>query len=362
MIDDPITFFSIDLMKGKKLCLLPMARMRADEPVWLAEKLIFYPANSIVPSKLRVVWEPKHELDMFYARNHAVHPGFAEAEGNELHWLKSAAKQVTADELFQGGLLAFPFDMDWALFLTPESHEFHLNLISRAAAHAEKLLNLIRFDYCRIDLPETLPERAGLLENKQFSAALFYTLQDNESYIIAGDVIRQSFVTGLGLEVDGIAVQSISSGEVGNIASHALQMHTDALEAPTDTAKFINLINLIDYLAQPSDYLTMVKAKGQIARHVAKSPAEYQRIIEDFKYLTSLKDDKSKNIGLRHNIIHMGRRLEDILDTSERRDVLIRMNRYAGMVIKDLLDLSEYTWLEVEQLREAYGKALGLHT
>ena len=363
MIDDPIAFFSDDLMGGKKLCLLPLARLHAEEAVLLSEKLIFYPASCLVNSQLRVVWEPKREWDNFLAKNHAIHPAFATAEGSEAHWIKSAATGVTTDDLLQGGLLAFPLDVDWASFLAPRSQKIHLNLISLAAAHAERHMNQIRFDYCRIDLPETLPDRAGLLKNKQFSAALFYKLQDNESYIIAGDVVRQSFVTGLGLDINGGTVRTFPSGEVGNIANHALQMHTDALEAPNDTAKFINLINLLEYLAEPSDYISMVNAKGKIARHAAKTPSEYKKIIEDFKFLTRDKDkDEGNNkVGLRHNIIHIGKRLEDMLDTCERKEVLIRMQRYAGIVIEAFLKLSDCTWPEVEQLRERYGEKLGLN-
>ena len=361
MINDPIAFFSPELMEGRILCLLPLTRVHADCAVLLCEKMVFYPANSIRPSKLRVVWEPKREYERFEAKNHAMHPEYATAEGNELHWIKSAATGVTADDLFRSGLLAFTLDLDWQAFLCPESHEAHLDVISTAAAHAEKRLNQLRFDYCRIDLPDTLPERAGLLANRQFSAGLFYRLQDNESYIIAGNVIRQRFVTGMGLELDGVSIPAFPAGETGNIAQRALQMHTDALEAPNDTAKFINLINLLEYVADPFAYLSMKKTKGTIARHVAGDRSEYEKILEDFKFLTS-NAIEDKNDGLRHNIVHMGKRLEDMLGIVERKAALIRMNHYARIVIDDLLNLSDRSWSEVEQLRITYGKNLGLNT
>lgn len=360
MIADPTVFFSAELAEGRKLCLLPMSRMHAEEPVWLARELLFYPANTLSSAPLRVAWEPKRELEEFFAKNHAVHPEFATAEGTELHWIKSAATEVTVEDLITGGLLAFPIDLDWDSFLAPASHEAHLHLISYAAAHAEKYMNQIRFDNCRINTPEILPERAGLLENKQFSAALFYTQQDNESYIIAGDLVRQRFVTGLGLEICGAVVRTFPSGEVWHITSHALQMHTDALEAPNDTAKFINLINLLDYLAAPSDYLPMAKAKAKIARHVAKTRSEYDAIIEDFKFLTSAKDEDNQNFGLRHNIIHIGKRLEDMLIATERKEVLARMDGYARKVIEDLFKLSGQTWSDVEAMRSSKGNTLGL--
>tara|TARA_R100000935_G_scaffold39809_1_gene61315 strand:+ start:3334 stop:4416 length:1083 start_codon:yes stop_codon:yes gene_type:complete len=360
MVADPIEFFSDELLNGKKLCILPIARMHAEEPVWLSEWLVFYPAKWLEASSFNIAWEPKREWDAFLAKNHAIHPEWAHAEGDELNWIKSAATNVTADDIFQGGVLAFPIDMEWEALLGPESHEAHLCLIATAAAHAEEWLSLVRLYYCRIDLPETLPEHAGLLENKQFSAALFYTIQDNESYIIAGDCIRQRFVTGLGLEVRDVSVRTSPPGEVFNLANHALRMHTQALEAANDTSKFIILMNLLEFLAHPSDYMNMVKVKGKIARHVARTRVEYDEIIEDFKFLTSLKDDNGKNVGLRENIIHNGRRLEDLLSQPQCKEVLIRMERYASIVIKDFLRLSDQTWAEVEKYRLERGKELNV--
>ena len=59
MIADPTVFFGAALTEGRKLCLLPMSRMHAEEPVWLARELLFYPANTLSSAALRVVWEPK---------------------------------------------------------------------------------------------------------------------------------------------------------------------------------------------------------------------------------------------------------------------------------------------------------------
>lgn len=360
MIENPIDFFSTDLISGKKLCLLPIARMYADYPVWLSEKMVFYPPNYLDQSKLHIVWEPDRELKNFNAKESAISAKYIKVEGTELCWMQSAATMVTSEDFLQGGVLAFPMDMDWDSFLSPSSHATHLDFIALAVSYAEKVINHVRFDCCRIDQHETLPERAGLLQNKLFSAALFYNIQDNESYLIAGDVVLQSFTTGLGIDISGAAVPTLPSGEVKNLVSHALQMHTDALEAPNDTAKFINLVNLLEYLADPSEYIPMKKVKGRIARHVAKTISEYEKIIEDFKFLTSKKDLDGSNIGLRHNIIHLGKRLEDILDAEERKAILIRMDRYASMVIEDLLNMSDSNWSDVETLREAYGEKLGI--
>lgn len=68
MIADPTVFFSAELAEGRKLCLLPMSRMHAEEPVWLARELLFYPANTLSSAPLRVAWEPKRELEEFFCQ------------------------------------------------------------------------------------------------------------------------------------------------------------------------------------------------------------------------------------------------------------------------------------------------------
>ena len=360
MLENPAGYFLRKLSERRKLCLLPITRLSADTPVLLADDLIYYPENFFETNLLNVVWEPKREFENLVYKNSVMHPSVVDVAGVELHWMKSAVTQVSASDFFSEGLLAFPIDMDWNTFLAPISHEFHLSLISKAASQVEKLLNLIRFDYCRIDLMETLPGKAGLMRNSSLSSALFYTLDDHESYIIAGDVVRHAFVAGIGLQIDGCKVRSFAGGEVYNIASHALQMHTDALEASNYTAKFINLINLLDYLAEPFDFLGMAKAKGRIARHIARSTEEYEKVIEDFKFLTSKINGLGNNIGLRHNIIHTGARIEELLSAHEVKDVLRRMDRYASAVIEDLLEMSTKQWSDVETLRLQKGKKLGL--
>lgn len=57
-----------------------------------------------------------------------------------------------------------------------------------AAAAAKAALDLVRFHYCRIDLADTLPGRAGHIPDPGFSAALLYDPQPQSSHIVASDI------------------------------------------------------------------------------------------------------------------------------------------------------------------------------
>ncbi|MHC9237258.1 hypothetical protein ACX9MO_16660 [Pseudooceanicola sp. 502str34] len=362
MIEDPRIKFSSELQAGARLCLLPFSRVYAEEPIQLAENLIFYPPGSLSADDLHVVSFPAHEWQEAVCRSDANTPGRIEASGSDLTWLKSGATQITIDDFFDCGLLALPVVLNWDEFLEARNHQVHLDAISVAARQAEAIIDLLRFWYCKIDLPDSLPGRAGYLPKRRFTAGLFYSLEDHESYIVAGQLVTHDIVAGLGLEInEGCFVPELEHGEVGNIARRGLRLHSTALEAASDTEKFLQLMTLIEYLADPDGYIAMQKVKKQIGRHVAQDRTEYDEIMQDFRFLTSMgKDSSGRDPGLRHNVVHVGANLEDLLDQAERRDVLNRVNRYIGVVLTHFIERSDKGWDAIEHYRSERGIALGL--
>ena len=364
MIDDPRIAFVSALQAGARLCLLPFSRVFAEEPIQLAENLVFYPPGSLTRDDLRVVSFPAHEWQEAERRSEASTPGRIEASGSDLTWLKSGATKITIADFFDCGLLALPVVLDWDEFLEARDHQVHLDAIAVAARQAEAIIDLLRFWYCRIDLPNTLPGRVGYLPKPRFTAGLFYSLEDHESYVVAGELVTHDIVAGLGLEIDeGCFLPELEHGEVGNIARRGLRLHSTALEAASDTEKFLQLMTLIEYLADPDGYITMQKVKKRIGRHVAKNQTDYDAIMQDFRFLTSMgKDTEGRDQGLRHNVVHVGANLEDRLDQAERRDVLNRVNRYVGVVLTHFIERSGEGWDAIEQYRNERGIALGLET
>jgi hypothetical protein len=348
-MNDPRTVFRDQLDAGQALCLLPLGRVLVEQPTQLSESLILYPPTFLKADDFRVVSYPANEYRAVEAC------GF----GNNLPWFQSGGTLLELDSVFGSALLALPVDLDWETFFEPETHAVHLAMISSAAAKAEAVLDLVRFYYCRIDLPNTLPGPAGYLAREGVSAALFYSLADHESYVIGGQAITHSVVIGLGLDMDSVmSVDIPDGGEVGNLARHALRLYSAALEAPDDTAKFMQLMVLLEFLSDPDRFQVMQKAKKPIARHVARDRADYEAIIADFRTLTS--DDNTPNQGLRHNIVHLGRRLEDLLGSEDRNAVLKRLNRYVWVTLEDFIERGDADWQVILDYRRDQGLALGL--
>lgn len=348
------------LAEGEQLCLLPIARVLVEDADWLSPDVGLFPPESLQPDLLRVVSWPEHDFQQSFGR---ARPGAGVMLGGDaLHWSKSGATRIDLPDFFASALLAFPVALDWDAFLAPSSHEAHLDMLAAAMERVERVMDLVRFEQCNAWTPQKLPGRAGLLAETNFCAGLFYAPRDHESYIIAGQILTHQIIAGIGLDLTGhVTVEPLANGDVGSIARHALRLYGEALEAGTETSRFVQMMSLIEFLADPAEHMVMAKVKKQIGRQIARDRSDYDAIMQDFFYLSSEGGTASaSNRGLRHNIVHRGKRLEELVDRAERVAVFKRLSRYAGAVIQDLRAHSAEQWNAIEALRSEGAQRLGL--
>lgn len=323
--------------------------------------MVIYPPGMLSPDALNLVWWPARGKSELEYKNR-VSDQVTKLEGDDLHWYKSAATQIERHSLFESTMVAVTVDIDWNQFLEPLSHDFHLDCIASGTSVAEPQMDRIRFELCDPTVPQVVPGLVGFDSGSGFSAGIFYTLEDNEAYLVAGELIPSVMVRGLGLEIDQpVALPPIGDGEMAGATKHALRMYSDALMANTETAKFIQLMNLIEYLASPHEFVKMQKVKGRIALHAAHDHAGYLEILEDFKWLSSEPNSaRGPNNGLRHNVVHLGKNIEDLIDYGGRQQVYRRLTRYAASVINDFIRMSGSDWNAVEEFRVSRKEALGV--
>lgn len=353
------------LAPGNRLCLLPITRVHVEEARWLTQDIAIFPPKAIDPAWLRVVEWPARQFAATIGQMRmegSDRPTAMAFEGDALHWVKSAVTQIDLPDFFGCTLLAFPIALDWDAFLLPPSHEHHLDILRGAMERVESVLDVVRFELCNLWTPQLLPGRAGVVGTTGFSAGLFYAPEDHESYIVAGEVVTHQIVAGVGLEIGGsYAARTPVPGELGAIAAHALRLHTDALEAATETSRFVQMMSLIEFLADPNRFLSMKEAKRLIARQVARDRTDYDMILGDFMYLTSEGGSgNGPKQGLRHNIVHVGKRLEDLTTRDERVALFRRLARYAGVPIAQMLEQPEKDWSAIEALRIRRSRELDL--
>jgi|GEM_PF-1906024 len=343
---------------GERLCLLPISRLFVEDAAWLSDRIAIFPPEAIAPEALRVVEWPARQLA---GMMQVMGDGGLALAGDELHWGKSAVTNIDLPDFFGSTLLAFPTEIDWSAFLTPDSHEAHLEMLRAAMEGCERIIDLVRFGQCNLWVPQGLPGRVGLLEDTPYCAGLFYSRDDHESYIIAGEIVTHQLLLGRGTDMRGVFVHSIPTGELGVLATHALRLFSEALEAQSETSRFVQLMSLIEFLADPNAFTKMVDAKKAIGRQIAKDCADYQAIQADFFYLATEPGKPTQpKTGLRHNIVHLGRRLEDLTTAQERHAIFRRLTRYVAVPISQMIEHGDEDWSFVRKLREEAKARLGL--
>lgn len=349
MATNPIHRFLEELQSGQHLCVMPIPRLELADEIPDVDGVTLFPAGMVDFDELRIVSYPKLEFD----RKWPNEAGILSLEGHDLGWFKSATTLLTPDDFSEHALAAFTHPVHWGKFLDGD-HDFHLSLLRECSERVERAMDLVRFDFCRLHLPETLPGRAGTFGlGNPFSGGLFYTLNDHESYIVGGQIVTHLLASGIGLEVSVPPSHAdVGNGETGNIARVGLSMFSAAMESNSLSSKFIQCMSLLDYLAFPNRFAKMEEAKREIAAHVTADKAEQKAILDDVRSMTSLKVDGMET-GIRTNIVHLGKRFEDIVLEPDRNAIFHRLERYIGITLNDLIRFSNEPWEAVIAYRNA---------
>jgi hypothetical protein len=316
------------------MVVMPLIRVQIEEPIRFLSHAIIYPPGVARMDELNIA-EP--------------------SETSSLAEFCSSASGVDRTVLERHAILAFPYRFDWDAVLST-SHANHMEVIRRLSDAADDVcLNLLRFHLCRLDLPDTLPGRAGQIKsNHMMAGVLLYNAGRSCGRIIAGDAFASIITKGLGLEIDHDPIKYLpGGGEVGSIVRYALSLHSALLELDNPTAKFAQALALLEFLAEPYKYIKFQDVEKIIGRYAAKDRKQYEQLMQRFMELTSKTDDETQQqIGYRTQIMHMGGRLENIIPEFQKRRVLFReLGRYIGVVIDHMLQHSEFSWEEYLQVR-----------
>lgn len=269
----------------------------------------------------------------------------------------SEASGVNEDILKRHPLIVFPYRFDWHKFRS-SNHDNHLQFIRQLSEYVDRAcLNFIRYSQCPIEIIDCLPGRAGQLNsNHMMAGALLYNQNLRESRIIGGGAFTHFITVGAGLPLESMDQDVFpKSGEVGSIVDHALLLYTSLLEAANSTARFIQALSLLEFLAYPNEYHKFQEIKKVIARYNAKDQPEYKRLLKRFFELTGEKDSKTgRMLGYRTRIVHMGERIEDILpDDKDRKNLFMEVGGYIKSVINHMINHSEKSFDEYLLVRES---------
>jgi hypothetical protein len=325
------------LKPGVHLCVMPIARAVLDLPLRMADDAIFYPPNTINFETLR------------------VHPNSLASKSLAEHI--AATTKIDTEAIDSHVTVVFPIQFDWDK-MWATGHKGQMEFIRFLSEVVdEESLNLLRYQECRIESLDALPARAGQVDcNHMMSAALVYKAASQQGRIIAGAAFTHFVTKGIGLPIVPIELDKFpGTGEVGCIAKRALSLYTALLEANSPSAKFVQAISLLEFLADPLRYRKFIEVKKIVARYVATTQRDYECVLSRFEDLTGKKDSVTGGeIGYRTRIVHIGDRLDTLLPNfDDRQKLFLELDGYIRPIIDHMIANSSLAFAEYEKVRDA---------
>lgn len=188
MLKKPLEALQHFLTGGKQLCLLPISHVDPGFPVAVSDEAILYPTRSLKPSDLHLVSSPADEAAEIARRLATLGAAGLRTHKGARAWLTSAITGISSRDFFARALLVFPVETDWDAFLEPESYLTHLQLMDEAIQRGKAHIDGMAVDLRRLYLPRVKHAKFGYIPRSEFSALLFYTPHDHESYIVGGRI------------------------------------------------------------------------------------------------------------------------------------------------------------------------------
>lgn len=320
--------FACRLGPTHHLVLLPLIRVHSEKPVRLGSEVVLYP--------------PGIDLSGLNIKD-------PDGKSGKLNEHISVASGVDLHTIQQHATVAFAAKFEWDATVNV-SHGWQMRLLRRLSRFVdESCLNLIRYRYCRLDVPDSLPGRAGqLYSNPMMAGVVLYNAARQQGQVIGGAAFTHLIVKGLGLDISGLSDNEFpQNGEVGCIVRRALNLYKTVLESDDDSTKYIHALSLLDFLAEPSDFAKSKQIAQRIAPYASATHIEYEHKLRRFAELYT---------ELRTRIVHRGESLEDILPKTEDRAALFKeLAFYIGKVLDDMIGHSFLSWDEYADLRRTRG-------
>jgi len=226
--DGAIPDFENDILKYQ-IIVMPASRISIEIAI-LDKDICLFPPGEFAVEKLNIMnLGRKLPTDVL--------------RGNDLRDYITSVTEVDLSVFDHSPLIVFRDDIVYEQYMEL-SHQQDVMLIKRYSERADRLMNVIRFYECDFTIPELLPAKPGMW-NDRYSTALVYFTKPRISYVQAREVENSTCIKGIGTDVSRkdrpgfTLLLPAPSGELVNIAWHALRMNTQILEAGTETLRFI---------------------------------------------------------------------------------------------------------------------------
>lgn len=254
-------------------------------------------------------------------------------------------------EAFKNNPLAIIKDYAYADYLGNVSSDSQI--VKKAISKASIIIDYIKFKFCSLVNPRTMPARLGQVSTGQTLLLMYNGKGSPFTRIIDTTIYSNTVTAGKGLEIENdvfteFSLFKLDVKEVGHVARQSLRMYSSALEENDDTGKFIEIMRLFEFIADPSGFTKFKEVRKKIAAHIVKNGSDVQRLQNEFQYYSSGDNED----GLRTEIIHNGKSLDTLIpNIDERSDLFVKLQSYVKICINDLILYYNKSWDELEVIR-----------
>lgn len=187
-----------------------------------------------------------------------------------------------------------------------------------ALRHADAALDGIRFNCCRLDVPQMSLGPPGYLPEKGVFAVYIHDPEHDEGRMIAHEPANPISMPGLGMDLDRVSPSPVDvlitntykPGSLGVRLQRLLRMYCQSFIAPSDEARILGNIFAMDGCLAPDDSKSG-EFKKFVAMAASQSPAGYAAQLKRFKNFYQ---------DVRNPLVHHGKSYEE-LDRDRRLDL-----------------------------------------
>lgn len=336
--------FERDILNSQ-IIILPLTRLKIDKAIYSKEICVF-PAGEFQIDEINFKIPEKFEADKIKDKGGS----------NDLRDLITSITQIDKEVYLHNPVVVFRDSITIDKYKNL-SHKEDVELIKKYSEKAEDVLDLIRFFECNYITPEILPARAGLWDDR-YSTSLIYFPVFKIGFVQSREVEIKTLIKGIGAEFTNVELinslpifiySNNELGEVGRICKYALKLNTLITESDNQSNKFIQVMTLFEYLGNPIEYEAFQKIKGKIITYIAKDKTDYNKLSLDFI-------NYSKN--LRTEIIHNGKRIEELLTTIEIQNLFIFFHQTIYTLLYDFMMNYDLDWIDYETKRQNRQKQI----
>jgi hypothetical protein len=210
------------------------------------------------------------------------------AEENNLAEAFAGMSGVTENDFRQHTLLEMPFESP-SFELWQPTRKNDQKVIAAALEHADAAVDGIRFNYCRLDVPQMSLGPAGYLPDKNMFAVYFHDADQNQGRLIVHELANPISMPGLGLDLDAVEPSPVDPlicntyrpGTLGVRLQRLLRMYCQSFTAPSDEVKILGNVFAMDGCLTP-DNSRSSDFKKFVAMAYSGSPSGYRLQLDKF--------------------------------------------------------------------------------